>query len=396
MKKLLLALLAVASMAGAYVLGTLNASKTISIPPAQWAQGSESAQAWREFVASLESAGARVFAATDEPQERLEGISYLAQLATASLEMKFAKGDHVAPSFTDWMSNYRKFLGDSPDAIYHTAEISSEFDYEITGNIAEAEYLGFMLYGRSLNGWNRAAANISHEAMAFDESGNFTIILSVEKPEDSSANWLALEEDIHMVMVRQYYHGRAGKQHSRFTIRNLSQPDVVEKTDEEVAKGLANAATFFNETVDGAIALAGMVSSAANDIDPPKTYNPDFGGVFYPTLDNDYYGSWVYLEDDEALIIEGEVPDALYWSISLQNRWMQSLDYANNPVALNDGEIEVNDGRYKVIVSHRKPPTGNWLSTAGTREGLLAIRYLRSEDSSKPTLTLVKFAELSQ
>lgn len=394
MKRFLVVAVTGALVVAAYLLGTVNASKTIAVPPADWANSSEAAQAWRQFVASMEAGGARVFATTDDPQERLDGLTYLAQLTSASLEMKFSKGDTATPRFTDWMADYRKFLGDSPDAVYHTAELSPAFDYQITGNIADAEYLGLMLYGTSLNGWNRAAANISNESMQIDESGNFTVILSSKKPGEANVNWLQLEEDIHMVMVRQYYHGRAGRKNAHFTIRNLSPPEHSKATETEIAKEYAAASSFFNSTLDGAIALGDILSEGANNIDPPKSYNPDFGGIFYPTLDNDYYGSWFYLEDDEALIVEGDVPDALYWSLSLQNRWMQSLDYENYPVALNDMDISTDSGRYRVVVSSRKPATGNWLSTAGKREGLLAIRYLRSSDSQKPSLKVVKFDQL--
>jgi len=112
-------------------------------------------------------------------------------------------------------------------------------------------------------------------------------------------------------------------------------------------------------------------------------------------LDNEYYGGWFYLEDDEALVIEGAVPDAPYWGVSLQSRWMQSLDYEHYQVELNDHEIATESGRYRVVVSHRQPPSGNWIDTAGKREGLLSIRYQLSQDSEKPSLTLVKFEELS-
>jgi len=394
MRKFLLVILVGTLISGAYLLGVLNTKNTVTIPPAQWANGSEAAQAWRQFVASLEVAGARVFAASKDPQDRLDGLAYLSQLAAVSLEMKQAKGDKARPRFTNWMADYRKFLGDSPDAIYHTAELSAEFDYEITGNIADAEYLGFMLYGTSINGWNRAAENISNESIRFDESGNFAIIISKEKPQGPEANWLKMEQDVHMVMVRQYYHGRSRKQDATFTIRNLSPYLISLRTDGNVAAGFINASVFFNETINGAIALSDMLSRGPNNIDPPRSYSSDFGGVFYPTFDNEYYGSWFYLEDDEALVVEGPVPDALYWSLSLQNRWMQSLDYNHYPVALNDQQIATENGRYRVIVSHRKPPSGNWLSTAGKTEGLLSIRYQRSKDSEKPVINVVKFDQL--
>lgn len=394
MKKIIWFLLCLIVVVAAYVLGSFNASKTIAVPPAEWADGNEAAVAWREFVASLEAAGARVFATTQDDQERLEGLTYLAQMTAVSLEMKVAKGDPLEPRFTDWMADYRKFLGDSPDAIYHTAEIAPEHSYEITGDIGDAEYLGFMLYGRNLNGWNRAAANLSSDTIKFDSAGKFKLVLSKNRPAEPSVDWLKLEDDVHMVMVRQYYHDRSGKNTASFTIRNLDPQPFIPKTVADIAGTFNKAATFFNGTVDGAVALAEVLVGGANSIDPPKSYNPDFGGVFYPTFDNEYYGSWFYLEDDEALIVEGAVPDAPYWSISLQNRWMQSLDYEHYPVTLNDKQIAVANGRYRVVVSNQKPPSGNWLSTAGHRQGLLSIRYQRSTDSEKPTLKVVKLSKL--
>ena len=127
-KNILIAVVALVLVAGAYIAGSLSAGRTIEAPPAQWTEGSQAAEAWRGFLVSLEAAGARVFETTEDPGERLLGLQYLAQLASASLEMKVAKGNPADPAFTDWMSDYRKFLGDSPDAVYSTAEISSAFD----------------------------------------------------------------------------------------------------------------------------------------------------------------------------------------------------------------------------------------------------------------------------
>ncbi|MEP5570116.1 MAG: DUF1214 domain-containing protein [Halioglobus sp.] len=395
MKKIMAALAVLLLVVCAYAVGLMQSRKVISIPPAQWTEGSDAADAWREFTTSLEAGGASVFSAAATSKDQLEGVQYLAQLASAALEMKLAKGDQAEPAFTDWMGDYRKFLGDSPDAVYHTAELSAKYRYEIKGNRGDAEYLGFMLYGNQLNGWNRAAANISSENMTFDDEGNFSILLSQSQPRDWPGDWLQLESDVHMVMVRQYFHGKQGKAESRFNIRNLDAPEYQPPSESDVAASLRNATSFFNDTLNGAIALGSMLSQAPNKADPPKAYSPEFGGVFYPTFDNEYFGSWFYLEDDEALVIEAEVPDADYWSVSIQNRWMQSLDYKHYQVGLNNHQITQTDGRYRVIVSHKKPPSGDWIDTAGQREGLLAIRYQLTQDSEKPALSLVKFSELA-
>ncbi len=241
--------------------------------------------------------------------------------------MKLAKGSTSEPQFTDWMGDYRKFLGDTPDAIYQTAALSSDYSYEITGNRRGANYLGFVLYGRQITGWNRIAGSLSGSDLKFDNKGNFHIIVSETKPDDASANWMQLESDVHTVMVRQYYFDRDGAEEAELSIRNLNPMKPEPLTDSEIANRLRDAASFFTDTVDGAIALSAMFVDSPNDIEPPMSFNSDFAGIFYPTDDNEYHGAWFRLAEDEALVIEGTASDAPYWGLSLQNRWMQSLDH---------------------------------------------------------------------
>jgi len=80
--------------------------------------------------------------------------------------------------------------------------------------------------------------------MSFDEAGNFTIVLSKTAPDDPEFNWLKLEDDIHMIMVRQYYHGRQGKTVAKLTIRNIDAPGHQPRGEAEVATGLHNASAF--------------------------------------------------------------------------------------------------------------------------------------------------------
>ncbi len=395
MKKLVLLLIVLVLLAAAYFFGRMNASKVVSAPPASWTEDSLSAKAWREMVVSLEAAGATVFSTTDDSQDRLDGLQQLADLVSVSLEMNVSKRNAAEPKFTNWMSGYRKILGDSPDAVYHTAEISSAYQYEVTGNIGETDYLGFMLYGTGINGWNRAAANLGKDALTTDESGNFRIVLSKDKPTDLDGNWLALEDDIHLIMVRQYFHNRPNSEEARLHISNLDPINHQIPDDKTVADNIRNATQFFNNTLSGVVALTEMISAEPNSAEPPKGYNEDFAGIFYPTHDNQYLGTWFKVAEDEALVIEGEVPDAPYWSASLQNRWLQSLDYVHHQVSLNNTQIKTSEGRFRIVLSHQKPEDENWLSTAGYEEGLLAIRYQQPRSATTPpTLTLVKFVNL--
>lgn len=393
MSKFLLVLSIFIALSGGYLFGTLQTHRALEVPPADWAVGSEPAQAWREFTASLEAGGALVVESAPDASARHDGLAYIAELASASLEMKLTRGSTTQPQFTDWMSGYRKFLGDSPDAIYLSAEVSSEHHYVISGHRGDADYVGLTLYGRHVNGWNRVSGHLTHDDIAFDAQGNFKVSVSDIRPEGVTGNWLAMDEDAHLIMVRQYFHDRDKATKATLQIENISAEPKEAAESASLADDLRRAAEFFNRTLQGTVTLVKMMSQTPNSIEPPRDYSPDFGGVFYPTPDNEYLGGWYRLKEGEALIVEGAVPNAAYWSVSLQNRWLQSLDYETHQTALSHRQIQISEGRYTVIISSQRPLSGNWLDTAGSDEGLLAIRYQRVIESEPPTVRLVKLAD---
>lgn len=415
MKKLAKIILILLVAITAFIVGNLRASNTVNAPDAGWAQGSKTGQAWQELLISQEAAAARIIGSTENnSQDRLEGMDMLSDLLAVSLEMKVDKGDPLRPAFTDWMGDYRKIFGDVGDAVYHTAELDSRQEYVISGNIGEAYYIGFQLYGiNPLNGWNRAAANINLHDMTIDPNGNFTLSLS-SRVEAARPNTLSMTDDVHMVMVRQYFFDRPDSLPAKFSIEIIesdeTEPIKQLYSDEAHAEKIRDAVKLFNGVVEGTFAMQDMLSGAPNESDPPRSYNPDFAGIFYPTVDNEYLGTWFNIKPDEALVIEGQVPRfekgvSGYWSISLQNRWMQSLNYIDRQTSLNSRDlITKNDGTYRLVVAHsghfeNGVPTkflqslmgenGNWLETDGHQEGLLAIRYQLAENFEKPEISLV-------
>ena len=371
-----------------FTLGTLRGTTTISVNNAQWSDEDPTAQAWHRFTTSLEAAGESVAKFSQSNVERLSGYDYLTDLASVSLEMKVGRGDPENPTFTEWMQGHRKFLGDSPDARYQTAEISPEHHYVINGSAHALDYFGIIVYQKNpITGWNQIASSLSTPALTSDESGAFSILLSPEKPPGYSGNWLRLTETSHMVMTREYSHNplapnplsiNVATHHSRPTSNTPAQQSTL-------ASRIDAASAFFNLTLKSSIALAETMESVANTFERPLSLSNDYVGIFYPTADNDYFGGAFNLGADDRLIIEGEVPNATYWSVALQNVWMQSIPGA----ALNNQSIATDDGKYRIVVSARKPiDEPNWLGTQGYHRGLIAIRYQRAVEATPPTVRL--------
>lgn len=445
------AILIVASLS--YTLGNFNARDTISRPDMSWALGSAAAIKISDLSISLEHAANAIREHNPEASEADLGkaYDYLSGLLAASVEMHIAKGDPLQPAFTDWMSDYRKFLGDSPDAIYSTAPIEADSKYEVAITTGSADYLGFVVYERNpLTGWNRVADSTSIVPQA--KNSVFRIQLTSESSDETSESkkfdtpleentgstkgaegikgaesapyidshdgisetqmqgtepssqqlTLTLSDNSHLIMVREYFFDSEPRQPSRLTIKRLgtaasattrviTQIGTSGQSATPFETRAANAVNFFNQTWQGSLALADALKETTNSFDRPATVSPDFVGIFYPTPDNDYHGGSFSLAPDEALVVEGDVPTAAFWSITLQDHWMQSIESNGQPASLKGSEITNRDGRYRVWISETPPSAGeDWLNTGGESQGLVAIRYLLSDNATAPTAKLHK------
>ena len=106
-------------------------------------------------------------------------------------------------------------------------------------------------------------------------------------------------------------------------------------------------------------------NSFGGKIDVPRGLQlSQFGFCFYD------------LAPDEALVIEGDVPDARYWSLQLYGmHFFRGLDLVR-PTSLNHTQATVDpDGRLRVVVAHRDPGLANWLDTTGRPVGLVNYRH---------------------
>ena len=450
------AILIVASIS--YTLGNFNARDTISRPDMSWALGSAAAIKISDLSISLEHAANAIRERNPEASEADLGqaYDYLSGLLAASVEMHIAKGDPLQPAFTDWMSNYRKFLGDSPDAIYSTAPIDADSKYEVAITTGSADYLGFVVYERNpITGWNRVADSTSIVPDA--KNSVFRIRLTSESSEETSGGkkldtpleestgstegaegavgikdetstpsidshdgiseaqmqgaepgseqlTLQLSDSSHLIMVREYFFNSGPRQPSMLTIERLettasaitgviTQTDTSGQSATPFKTRAASAVNFFNQTWQGSLALADALKETTNSFDRPATVSPDFVGIFYPTPDNDYHGGSFSLAPGEALVVEGEVPSAAFWSITLQDHWMQSIESNGQSASLRGSEITNREGRYRVWISDTPPPEGeDWLNTGDESEGLVAIRYLLSDNATAPTAKLLKLS----
>ena len=102
------------------------------------------------------------------------------------------------------------------------------------------------------------------------------------------------------------------------------------------------------------------------------------------------------LEEDEALIIETELPaQRHYWNFQLNDPYFNALEYVYRLSSTNGHFAKISsDGKFRAVVALSDPGVPNWLDTAGYKQGTIYGRWYDCDTCPTPTLTRVKLADL--
>jgi hypothetical protein len=105
-------------------------------------------------------------------------------------------------------------------------------------------------------------------------------------------------------------------------------------------------------------------------------------------------GRWE-LRPGEALIVEVEPPEGIYWSFSIGNPWWETIHYGRHQSSLNAHQaVTDSDGLVRVVLCAEDPGVANWLDTAGHSNGPIILRCVRTKTAPTPTTRLVPFDDI--
>jgi hypothetical protein len=109
------------------------------------------------------------------------------------------------------------------------------------------------------------------------------------------------------------------------------------------------------------------------------------------TPHNHYQLCSVQLGPGQALELELDPPSCRYWSVHLNNWWLESPEFRDGQsVCINDAQaVSEPDGTVKMVVAPEHPGHDNWLDTKGRSETLLLARYLLPDGALAPIVTRV-------
>jgi len=357
---------------------------------------SVSAKEWRSYVEPLLPLGENMVNLLDDPQD-----SQLRQDVYAFLFSQIAAGYagrvYNSPEYPDFAPMYNLLFNQgfpNPDDSYYLVPLVDNGVYKISGFRGSVRYVNFQIgsgmtvpYGTGTLGPSIADYNI--DSLNLGDDGEFEVILSPTRPAGYNKDWWKLGAGATYLIVRQRAYDWIKEVDGRFAIERLDLPAAKPRpTADQIAAGLRSvsewAETFGKLSLDGPWVKHLRNSALVNKV-VPKDYASASGHATQRYVEGIFE-----LDDDEALIIETDIPEhCSYWGFQLADELWRSLDYVHRQSSLNGFTARLdNDGKFRVIVSKQDPGVPNWLDTVDRNKGIIYGRW--TECSSAPTPTVKK------
>eukprot|EP00039_Didymoeca_costata_P024736 m.11286 g.11286 ORF g.11286 m.11286 type:complete len:530 (-) comp4415_c0_seq1:141-1730(-) len=399
----------------------------------------------------------------DWRRETAEGFQFLTQLLRFAFEA-YVENDPTHPRFIRMVSPTIKMLGDHPDAVYLYTPVDPCRSYLITGRVTTEAYFSFTVHGDPSNNQatfaTRIVATLNLEELKIEEDGTYKVLLKAsadpevcdlssqdpytDSEKDIKASILEMPPSSSSVIVRLYYENSTSVGTDEVFVTSVMDSykiEIVEiyntvNDNNNVAMESCNKASDLNEdALDKHIAkqlntvtkfvyamTLGMpmqdptttpkfYSMIPNKFGIPEKWSRDTEGM--GAVDIAYCAGQFQLKEDQALLIQGELPECSFANIVLWNRFLQSFDFRLHSVSLNRKQMNLTcDGEYiadfdnsscstpyyRIVLSANRPPGLNssysWISTGGRRRAQMFWRFvLPTNEVQQPKTTIMNVAD---
>jgi len=359
-----------------------------------------SGAAWDDLCAILNRAGRIIdqFGPEVNELDRTEWFRFLSRLLRHGFQRYVENSEPDRPRLLD--TPWRQAINfQSPDQDHLIAEFfDGAHDYRITGNRGTIPYFVMAAWEGSFppdhgaRNWAtdgvdglrmfdpavmRATAFLPSDRIHFDADGNFSVIVSHERPGDGQ-DWLPITGESVGVLVRTLYHLREQTIAPSLRIERLDGAVPRPLRAGELSGGLARA----GQIVLGYAELVrrwwmDSFKGAPNRITFDLAMYLANGGV----ADRHHgFGTWT-CNPDEALVVTFSPPGCDYWILQLCNIFQENLDnYEDGNGYLQKYRAHREpDGSVRVVIAHRDPRLGgNWIDPFGHIHGTWSLRFIKT------------------
>ena len=346
------------------------------------------ASAWSHLLGKLDGAAKTVDSdpVSRNRLDRAAGIRHLLVLLAAGVDeaLRFDPDPilRVQRTSTDDIVTWGM---ECPDCLYTRAVMRGGESYRLSGRRGTARYVGL----QTMNGI-ASTANALVDELEVGAEGEFEVILSAE---EQQGNWMRIEGAHPTLTVRHFFYDWDTEVPSSLSIERLGHKAeaVNSKVDPDVAvpRQLVALGDFVKDNLDFFLQFG--AAAPANGFLPPI----DRTAMGAAAENKPVIGRWE-LNPDEALILEVEPPEGVYWSYSLGNPWWETIHYGRHQSSLNAYQAAVDsDGLVRVVLCGQDPGVANWLDTAGHSNGAMILRCVRTATAPTPTARLVSVGEVA-
>jgi hypothetical protein len=353
-----------------------DASRDVELPGA-WAHLQERLTAAEQLVASSSVNRNRL--------DNAAGMRHLMVLLAVGIDVALrVDPDPVLAVVRAGMDDTVTWGMECPDCLYMNATLRAGETYRLFGTRGTAQYVGLQTMDGIV-----ATANCLVDDLDVDADGNFEAILS---PDERERNWLRIAGDHPTLTVRHFFYDWDTEVPSSLRIERIGAEipakDRSVAPDVSVSRQLCALGEFVYDNLKFFLDFGAM--ARPNSFVPPMDMT-DMGAA----AENRPVIGRFELEPDEALILEVEPPNGVYWSYSLGNPWLETIHYGRHQSSLNGHQAVVDaDGILRVVVCARDPGVANWLDSAGHSNGAMILRCVRTETAPVPATRVVKFDEV--
>jgi hypothetical protein len=344
---------------------------------------------WRDVCDRLARLGEEVCAEpfpTDR-DDQVDGLAHVAQQALCWVGWSVFHADPRRPFFHRNNDHITQWGGPNADNVYRHARIDPARRYRVRGRMNGCEEFvlairrGFMHQPK----WG-TVHEVYASQLGIGRGDEFELVLGGDQGPE---RWVPLPDDAIMATFREYYFDWDEAEPAFLTIEcldddvdapapRLTGPELTARLEDAVA-GIEHSVRNWNSYLDehraqGVDNVMAPLHGVAKGLAAAR-----YGFCFWD------------LDDDAALVFETTVPDARYWSFQLYEMGTyEAVDIVERQSSLNHRQVAVDDdGRVRVVVSHRDPGVANWLDAGGRRVGLFTFRAFWGQADPEYTTRLV-------
>lgn len=288
--------------------------------------------------------------------------------------------------------------GPDPDYVYSTCEVDPSGTYRISGQRGTSRFVEItqqtfdMMSTAQIEQGSPVPATHDLDDLTLDPDGWFSVILSAERPDGHDGDWWQLDPRTCRLLMRKCACDWRNEIDARVAIDRIDVT-AADMTPAEIARRFSDLPAWIEGMIGFDMGLVRWYRRHHGVNTLSRSGKIDsIGGL--PT--QAYYDGIHEITDDEALIIETELPcECRYWQALVGDDRFCTVDWVNRQSSLNDSQAHIDsDGRFRAVISRLDPGVPNWLDKADYPWGIIQMRWNRASDYPDPTMVKVPFADI--